>query len=136
MKEKSSKGYTPGQDGTPYTSPDADKQPSGLMPQLLNPIEEEQVLDLISDDNYCAQKKHNGKHLLVRKEGEDITGINKKGSCHLLRHSVATLMLEGGPDIRYVAEMLGHARLETTQRYTRVDVARMRAVYDKAHPRA
>jgi len=37
------------------------------------------VLDLISDDNYCAQKKHNGKHLLVRKEGDDITGINKKG---------------------------------------------------------
>jgi integrase/recombinase XerD len=45
-------------------------------------------------------------------------GINKRGSCHLLRHSVATLMLEGGADIRYVAEMLGHARLETTPRYT------------------
>jgi bifunctional non-homologous end joining protein LigD len=77
VKEKQGKGYTQGQDATPYQH--ADKQPSGLIPQLLNPIEETQVLDLISDDNYCAQKKHNGKHLLVRKEGDDITGINKKG---------------------------------------------------------
>ena len=46
-----------------------------------------------------------------------IAGIPKRGSCHLIRHTVATLMLEGGADIRYVAEMLGHARLETTQRY-------------------
>ena len=79
VKEKASKGYTPGQEGTPYTSPEAGRQPSGLLPQLLNPIEEKQVPDLISDDNYCAQKKHNGKHLLVRKEGDEIAGINKQG---------------------------------------------------------
>ena len=77
VKEKQGKGYTQGQDATPYMH--SDKQPSGLIPQLLNPIEETQVLDLIIDDNYCAQKKHNGRHLLVRKEGDDITGINKKG---------------------------------------------------------
>ncbi len=64
------------------------------------------------------------------------SGINKKGSCHLLRHSVATLMLEGGADIRYVAEMLGHARLETTQRYTRVSIDRLRAVHAVSHPAA
>jgi integrase/recombinase XerD len=62
--------------------------------------------------------------------------IDKQGSCHLLRHSVATLMLEGGADIRYVAEMLGHARLETTQRYTRVSIDRLRAVHATAHPAA
>jgi integrase/recombinase XerD len=62
--------------------------------------------------------------------------IHKKGSCHLLRHSVATLMLEGGADIRYVAEMLGHARLETTQRYTRVSIDRLRAVHAATHPAA
>jgi integrase/recombinase XerD len=61
-------------------------------------------------------------------------GIDKRGSCHLLRHSVATLMLEGGADIRYVAEMLGHARLETTQRYTRVSIDRLRAVHALSHP--
>ncbi len=63
-------------------------------------------------------------------------GVKKKGSCHLLRHSVATLMLEGGADIRYVAEMLGHARLETTQRYTRVSIDRLRAVHAGSHPAA
>lgn len=61
-------------------------------------------------------------------------GIDKRGGCHLLRHSVATLMLEGGADIRYVAEMLGHARLETTQRYTRVSIERLRAVHALSHP--
>lgn len=63
-------------------------------------------------------------------------GIDKRGSCHLLRHTVATLMLEGGADIRYVAEMLGHARLETTQRYTRVSIDRLRAVHAISHPAA
>ena len=63
-----------------------------------------------------------------------IAGVDKKGSCHLLRHTVATLMLEGGADIRYVAEMLGHARLETTQRYTRVSIDRLQAVHATCHP--
>jgi integrase/recombinase XerD len=63
-------------------------------------------------------------------------GVAKKGSCHLLRHSVANLMLEGGADIRYVAEILGHARLETSQRYTRVSIERLRAVHAQTHPAA
>jgi integrase/recombinase XerD len=65
-----------------------------------------------------------------------LAGVNKRGSCHLLRHTVATLMLEGGADIRYVAEMLGHARLETTQRYTRVSIDRLQAVHPATHPAA
>jgi len=65
-----------------------------------------------------------------------LAGIDKQGSCHLLRHTVATLMLEGGADIRYVAEMLGHARLETTQRYTRVSIDRLRVVHAATHPAA
>jgi integrase/recombinase XerD len=62
--------------------------------------------------------------------------IDKKGSCHLLRHTVATLLLEGGADIRYVAEMLGHTRLETTQRYTHVSINHLRTIHTTTHPAA
>jgi bifunctional non-homologous end joining protein LigD len=79
VKEKKAKGYTEGETGTPYITPEANKQSSGLIPQWLNPIDEAQVLDLINDDNYCAQEKFNDRRLLARKQGLDITGINKKG---------------------------------------------------------
>ena len=77
LNEKKSKGYTEGEDGTPY--PHADKQASGILPQLLNPIEESEMERLWRDDDFCAQEKIDGRHLLVRKQDNDIEGINKKG---------------------------------------------------------
>jgi integrase/recombinase XerD len=61
-------------------------------------------------------------------------GITTGGSCHLFRHSMATAMLDHGADIRYVQEMLGHQRLETTQIYTHVSIEKLRAVHHATHP--
>jgi integrase/recombinase XerD len=60
----------------------------------------------------------------------------KKGACHLFRHSMATIMLENGADIRYIQQILGHSSLETTQIYTRVSIGALREIHRRTHPAA
>lgn len=60
--------------------------------------------------------------------------INKVGSCHLFRHTMATLMLENGADIRFIQQMLGHSQLSTTEIYTHVAIHKLKEIHTATHP--
>jgi integrase/recombinase XerD len=62
------------------------------------------------------------------------SGVEKEGSCHLFRHTCATLMLEGGADIRFIQAQLGHARLDTTMVYTQVSIRMLKDIHTATHP--
>jgi integrase/recombinase XerD len=64
----------------------------------------------------------------------EASGVRDRGGCHLFRHTCATLMLEGGADLRSLQEMLGHAKLENTQIYTHVSIERLKRVHAATHP--
>lgn len=83
-----------------------------------------------------------GRRLTTRSVGRmlekylKLSGLDRRTSPHTLRHSFATHLLDRGADIRSVQELLGHKSLVTTQIYTHVSTAALRAAYEKAHPRA
>ncbi len=96
-------------------------------------------------------KQPDEKHLFLNCDGQPLSndalswrvrhyfqqaGITKRGACHLFRHTMATAMLDNGADIRHVQEMLGHTQISTTQRYTHVSIARLKAVHAATHPAA
>ena len=77
VREKTAKGYTPGEGGTPYQH--SDKLVSGILPQLLNSICGSQMETLLEDRHHVMQEKHDGRRLMLQKQGNTITGINKLG---------------------------------------------------------
>lgn len=71
---------------------------------------------------------------MLTKNYIDKANIGKEGSCHIFRHSCATVLLEGGMDTRHIQEILGHASLESTQIYTRVSIQKLKALHTAIHP--
>ena len=94
-------------------------------------------------------QEHNGGTLFLTTQGQPIhpnhlskavrdtinaAKVNKTGSCHLFRHTMATLMLENGADVRFIQAMLGHADLNTTQIYTQVAIVKLKEIHTLTHP--
>jgi len=127
VREKKAKGYTEGQAGTPYQHTDKESQVSGILPQLLNSIEEDEVPGFLQDANWCMQEKKDGKRLLLKKYGGEVTGINRKGLVVGIPVTIVTsareipngFILDGEcvGEVYYVFDLLqvGNDSLQSTQ---------------------
>jgi bifunctional non-homologous end joining protein LigD len=79
VREKQAKGYTEGANGAPYQHSAEAGRVSGLLPQLLNPVEEQELQRLFEHDNWCLQQKYDGRRLLIEKTDRAVHGINRRG---------------------------------------------------------
>lgn len=105
---------------------------------------------LVERRNYLGDKRKDGGYLFVNNRGQALSirsidriilalgrkRLGRRVTPHMLRHSFATHMLDAGADLMAIKELLGHASLSTTQKYTKVSGARLKEAYSKAHPRA
>jgi bifunctional non-homologous end joining protein LigD len=89
VKEKQAKGYAKGESGTPYQAPDTIERFTGILPQLLNSIDEVEMNRLLQNPAFVMQQKFDGRRMLIRKQDPEFHGINKKGLLISLPETVA-----------------------------------------------
>ncbi len=106
-----------------------------LRARVLSPKEPSGALAPIFTNKFGRRLTTRSVHRLLLKYLK-LTGLDLRTTPHTLRHSFATHLLDRGADIRSVQELLGHKSIVTTQIYTHVSTASLRAIYEKAHPRA
>lgn len=105
-----------------------------IRPKLVGPR------DLTGNDGGMLFLTRNGAPFAPKRLSERIKAyvdgakIGKAGSCHLFRHTAATLMLEGGADTRYIQALLGHESLDSTQLYTQVSLTKLAEIHEATHP--
>lgn len=108
VSAKISKGYTIAEEGTPYRSTGNEGRDSQVRCQLLNPVDESNLPSLLRDNRHVLQEKHDGKRLLVRKLGAEITGINRRGLIVSLPASIASAAEEIPVDFLLDGEAVGN----------------------------
>ncbi len=106
IAEKKAKGYTPSNDGKAFAMTDKEGAVSGLLPQLLNPIEEGDVARYLADDAWVMEEKHDGRRLMVRVTGGTVEGANRKGLLVSLPKEIEDA-LKDGPDCVLDGELIG-----------------------------
>jgi bifunctional non-homologous end joining protein LigD len=105
--EKKGKGYVEDEDGTPYQNSEHAGRQSGLLPHLLNPIDEARVDELIASSDWCMQEKKDGWRLLARKAGDAIEGINRKGMFVGMSSTIEQAVRRIGGDLVLDGEAIG-----------------------------
>lgn len=104
---KQAKGYTPAEEGTPYRSTGNEGRDTGVRCQLLNPVPDDEIEDILSDSRYVLQEKFDGVRLLVRRTGDDVIGINRRGLEVALPQPIHEAALEHPFDFLIDGEAIG-----------------------------
>lgn len=107
VKAKMVKCYTPGESGVAYQGTDKEAAFTGILPQLLNPIDDSEASAYLNSLDWVMQEKHNGERVLVKKLGNEITGINKKGIVRPLSEPLVAACRALEDDFLMDGELLG-----------------------------
>ena len=107
ITSKQAKGYSPGEDGTPYVGTGSENISTGIHCQLLNSIEEDEVSRLLTDSKHCLQEKFDGRRLLVKKQGSEIIGINRRGLAVALPETIRQAVADLPCDVLLDGEAIG-----------------------------